>query len=81
MRLGDTMNKVKEDISIQQLIKHHPEALDIMKSLGFEDIMKPGMIQTVGRVMTLKKGCRMKKIDYENAKKAFQDHGIEFTPS
>lgn len=73
------MNKVKETISIQQLIKHHPEALDIMKDLGFEDIMKPGMIQTVGRVMTLEKGCHMKKIDYEKAKEAFLKHGIQFT--
>lgn len=73
------MNKVKDTISIQQLVKTHPVALDIMKDLGFKDIMKPGMIQTVGRVMTLEKGCRMKKIDYEKAKEAFLEHGIQFT--
>jgi len=81
MHVGDTMKKVKEDISIQALIKNHPEALDIMKDLGFEDIMKPGMIQTMGRIMTLKKGCRMKKIDYEKAKDTFKSRGIEFIES
>lgn len=72
------MDTVKEDITIYSLVKSYPKATDVMKSLGFLDIIKPGMLHTVGRVMTLKKGCKMKKIDYDKAKEAFLDIGIKF---
>lgn len=49
-----------------------------MKKLGFEDIVKPGMLQTVGRIMTLKKGCEFRNFDYEVAKAAFNEVGIIF---
>jgi hypothetical protein len=49
-----------------------------MKSLGFTDIVKPGMLQIAGRIMTLKKGCEFKKINYEEAKKRFLEIGIDF---
>lgn len=73
------MEKISETISIQQLVKQYPETVNIMKSLGFKDIVKPGMLGTIGRVMTLEKGCKMKNIDYEKAKQAFLNHGIELT--
>lgn len=72
------MQTVKENISIYTLVKSYPEAADVMKKLGFLDIVKPGMLQTVGRVMTLEKGCKMKKIDYAKAKEAFLDIDIIF---
>jgi hypothetical protein len=74
------MYTVKEDITIYSLVKSHPKATDVMKKLGFIDIVKPGMLHTVGRVMTLKKGCKMKKIDYNQAKQAFLDIDIVFKP-
>lgn len=72
------MKILSEKITIYKLSKECDETLNIMKNLGFEDIIKPGMLQTAGRIMTLKKGCEFKKISYELAKKAFLKAGIEF---
>ncbi len=71
------MKTFPDTITIYKLYKECPETLTIMKDLGFEDIVKPGMLQTAGRFMSLKKGCEFKKIDYEKAKKAFANVGIE----
>ncbi|MGE4571241.1 MAG: DUF1858 domain-containing protein [Candidatus Izemoplasmatales bacterium] len=72
------MKVLKDSISIYQLSKECPQTKDIMKNLGFEDIVKPGMLQTAGRFMTLKKGCEFKKVDYTIAKSAFNEVGIDF---
>lgn len=66
------LNKTIFDIS-----QDDPEVLEIMKELGFEDISKPGMINTAGRIMTISKGARMKKIDIEHIKKIFKIKGYE----
>lgn len=61
------------------LVSRHPEALEIMLELGFQDIAKPGMLQTAGRFMTLSKGCKLKKIAPDAVKEAFQRHGFRMT--
>jgi len=63
--------------TILQLSKEDPEIIEIMKDLGFEDISKPGMINTAGRIMTISKGARMKNLDIEFIKEVFIDKGYE----
>jgi hypothetical protein len=48
-----------------------------MVDLGFHDIAKPGMLQTAGRFMTLSKGMKLKRIELETVRLAFQQHGFE----
>ena len=62
--------------SIFDLVKKHPEIKEIMVQLGFSDIVKPGMLQSVGRVMTLEKGSRMKNIDWTIIENTFSTHGF-----
>lgn len=57
--------------SLYSIITKHPEIKSIMVSLGFKDITKTGMLQSVGRIMTIKKGCLMKKIDISDVKELF----------
>ncbi len=72
------MEKVlKMDESIFELVDRHPEVIDIMVELGFHDIVKPGMLQTAGRFMTLSKGFKLKKIDKDTARLIFQQHGFK----
>ena len=40
---------------VRDLINEYPEAAEIMKELGFESIINPSMLNTVGRFMTIKK--------------------------
>ncbi len=49
--------------------------IEIMKELGFDQITKPGMLQTAGRVMTIAKGARMKGIELSDIIKTFEKHG------
>lgn len=50
---------------------------EILNDLGFKDIVKPGMLQTAGRFMTIPKGATMKKIDIEKIKQTFVQNGYQ----
>ncbi|MBB5173391.1 DUF1858 domain-containing protein [Texcoconibacillus texcoconensis] len=62
--------------SVYELSTDYPEIIDIMVELGFENMTKPGMLQSVGRVMTIPKGCRVKNIPLQKVTEAFQANGF-----
>jgi len=49
----------------------------ILAGIGFTEIVKPGMINTVGRVMTLKAGSSLRKISYETLKTKLLENGFQ----
>mgnify|MGYP001095056123 CR=1 FL=1 len=49
--------------SVYELCSRHPGLAETMAELGFSDILKPGMLATAGRFMTIPKGAAMKRID------------------
>ncbi|MFN4223831.1 MAG: DUF1858 domain-containing protein [Fervidobacterium nodosum] len=63
--------------SLKEIVEEYPEVVDIMEELGFSEIVKPGMINTVGRVMTIPKGALMRGIDLEKIKETFKAKGFE----
>ena len=63
--------------SLYELISQYPIVKDIMFEIGFKDIVKPGMIQTAGRYVTVPKGAKMKKIPLEKVIKAFEAKGFQ----
>ncbi|WP_340020756.1 DUF1858 domain-containing protein [Paenibacillus sp. FSL K6-1096] len=65
------------DEPVFELVNRHPEVVDIMVELGFRDITKPGMLQTAGRFMTLSKGMKLKRIEPETVRRAFESRGFE----
>lgn len=72
------MKKVlRMDESIFEIVSRYPEVIEIMVELGFSDITKPGMLQTAGRFMTLSKGIKLKKMDLDTVKLAFERYGVE----
>ena len=62
--------------TVYALCTTYPELVPILQELGFADIAKPGMLQTAGRFMTLKKGAAMKHIDLETIKETLANHGF-----
>lgn len=62
--------------SIEKIVTKHPEAVDILKGLGFDQITNPMMLKTVGRVMTLPKVAKAKDVSLEKILQAFRDQGI-----
>lgn len=67
--------------SVFQLVTAHPGLADILVTLGFPDIVKPGMLQTAGRIMTLEKGARMKGIPLETIRATLEQHGYTIVPA
>lgn len=59
--------------SVHELCIAYPELMDILKDIGFKDIVKPGMLQTAGRFMTIPKGAAMKQIDMDVVKLILKD--------
>lgn len=63
--------------TVYELSRENPDIVDIMKDIGFESIVNPGMLNTAGRIMTIPKGAAMKGISMERIKEAFQLKGYQ----
>lgn len=69
------MKRIISTEKIFYIVNRAPDVLDIMVELGFKDIVKPGMLNTAGKVMTIEKGAKMKNIPWDNIVKIFEEHG------
>lgn len=69
--------KINLSSSVFALVHQYPEIVEIMASLGFEEIRKKAVVNSMGKFMTIPKGAKMKHIDLEVIKKALEDHGFE----
>ena len=63
--------------SVYDLATEFPEVIDIMVTLGFRDISNPVALNTMGRVMTIPKGSKIKGIDMTSVIAMFEDKGFE----
>lgn len=63
--------------SVFALCAQYPELKEILHGIGFSEITKLGMINTVGRFMTLPKGAAMKGIPLETVIEALRRHGYD----
>lgn len=63
--------------TVYELCQEYPEMPDILNGLGFHDIVKPGMLQTVGRFMTISKGASIKKINLDTIKTTLVEQGFQ----
>jgi hypothetical protein len=61
--------------TVYQLCTLDPQVMNILVKLGFSDIVKPGMLETAGRFMTIPKGAALKKIEMDRIRKEFADNG------
>lgn len=72
------MNKILDlNKTVFELSTNDSDIPKILKSIGFDDITKPGMLSTVGRFMTIPKGAQAKKIELELIKQEFIKKGYE----
>lgn len=71
------MISIDLDTTVYQIIKENPKIKEIMIELGFKDIVKPGLLQTVGRLMTIESGCSMRGIDLEEVQEFFKANGFD----
>lgn len=62
--------------SVYDLVKEYPEVIDIMKGLGFTEITNKVMLHSVGKIMTIPKGAKMKGISMLDIVGAFMKAGF-----
>lgn len=64
-------------VPIKKLAEEYSDFIQIMYDCGFTRIKIPGLLSTVGRVMTIPLGAQAMKLDLEKIKKAFEDKGYK----
>ncbi len=76
---NDMKKKLDLNKSVYELVKEYPELKDLLKELGFAEITKPGMLQSMGRMTTIPKGAKMRGISMMEVVPALMSHGYELT--
>ena len=62
--------------SVYEICTKYPVIKGLMAENGFAEITEPGRLQTMGRFMTIPKGCDHKGVDLEELKAIFRSHGF-----
>ena len=60
-----------------ELVQEYPELVDVLKDLGFSEITKPAMLNSVGRITTIPKGAKMRNISMMKVVPALMSNGFE----
>lgn len=71
------MKKLDFNKSVYDLAKEYPEVVDIMVDLGFSQIKKKAMLNSMGKVMTIPRGAKMHDIPMDEIVKKFEENGFE----
>ena len=61
--LGGSMKNINLDEPVASLIEKFPNLKNILKDLGFTEITNPLALSTVGKMVSIKKGAKIKNID------------------
>ena len=60
------MNTIYLEDSVYTTLQNHPEVKVLLIELGFTPLSQPQMVQTVGRITSLKKGSKIAKIPLDS---------------
>ncbi|MDD2579542.1 MAG: DUF1858 domain-containing protein [Eubacteriales bacterium] len=70
-----TQPQIDLRLTVHELAARYPDIIPLMQQLGFSDIVKPGMLNTAGRFMTIIKGAQLKKIELAGIVAVFESAG------
>ena len=70
-----TDNTIDLRKTVNTLCIENPALVQVLASLGFTEIVKPIMLATVGKVMTLPKGAAMRALDLSDIIAALEAQG------
>ncbi len=69
------MKTMDENQTLYHMVNQYPELVDILVQIGFKDVKQPALLNTVGKIMTLKKGAKLKGIPYQKIKEHLKEAG------
>lgn len=70
------MKNINLDEPVASLIEKFPNLKDILKDLGFTEITNPLALSTVGKMVSIKKGAKIKNIDLDLIKEKLREEGF-----
>ena len=70
-------NVIDLSMPVAEVIEKQTEVLDVLVELGFKPLANPVMRNTVGRVVSIKKGASMNGIDLNKIKQTLELNGYE----
>lgn len=62
---------------VAEVLKEHPEIKELLIDLGFKPLANPAMLNTVGKVTSLKTGSKMTGVSLDDIKKTLTFNGYE----
>lgn len=68
--------QVDLDKTVYETCTEFPIVKEIMARIGFAEITKPGLLQSMGRMMTIRKGSEAKGVPLETIVAAFEAEGL-----
>lgn len=71
------MAKISLTTPVHDLVAAHPDIVPIMVQMGLDGVTQPGLLNTVGRFMTLEKGAKMKHIPLAQLIETLTQAGFE----
>lgn len=71
------MNTIDLNLPVAEIINQHPEVKEILVELGFKPLTNPAMLNTVGKVTSLKTGAKMTKIPLDRIQQVLECNGYE----
>lgn len=74
--LGGSMKNINLDEPVASLIEKFPNLKNILKDLGFTEITNPLALSTVGKMVSIKKGAKIKNIDLDLIKEKLREEGF-----
>ena len=70
------MKKIDLSKTVYELVSQYPELVEIMAGLGFTEIRKRPVLLSVGKLMTIPKGAKMKHINMADVVAALMRNGF-----
>ena len=71
------MKEIDIDKSVYDITEQHPELIPVLKELGFAGVANPIARNTLGRTMSVRKGCERQGKDLAEVVKALQAKGYD----
>lgn len=72
-----TTNTIDLSQPVATIIKEHPEVKELLINLGFKPLSNPAMLNTVGKVTSLKAGSKLSNIPLSKIKWTLLFNGYE----
>lgn len=71
------MTTIDANACIDNLTREHPQLIEVLADLGFKDIKNPVNRATVGKIVTLRMGVNMKRMDPAKVQAELLSQGFE----